>query len=172
MMFELEQEVSLLHEVGVFVVKSIEHQELVVQDEFGFEQRVAIKFVVPRKPIDAKVVVIKNEDQSRTKTTTGKMVQESVIDLHAEALDLPASLQTHVLLLSQLSAFKKFCNLQYQQRTPRFKVIHGAGEGRLKHEISVLVNANPGLQMHDAQWHNGQVGASYIELKLSKFEPF
>jgi hypothetical protein len=171
-MFELEQEVGLLHEVGVFVVKSIEHHELVVQDEFGFNQRVAIKFVVPRKPIDAKVLVVKKEDQIKLKMTAAKMTHESVIDLHAEALDLPATLQTHELLLSQLSAFKKFCNLQHQQRTPRFKVIHGAGEGRLKHEISVLVNANPGLQMHDAQWHNGQVGASYIELKLSKFEPF
>ena len=39
MMFELEQEVSLLHEVGVFVVKSIEHHELVVQDEFGLTAR-------------------------------------------------------------------------------------------------------------------------------------
>jgi hypothetical protein len=172
MMFELEQEVGLLHEVGVFVVKSIEHHELVVQDEFGFNQRVAIKFVVPRKPIDAKVLVVKKEDQIKLKMTAAKMTHESVIDLHAEALDLPATLQTHELLLSQLSAFKKFCNLQHQQRTPRFKVIHGAGEGSLKHEISVLVNANPGLQMHDAQWHNGQVGASYIELKLSKFEPF
>lgn len=171
MMFELGQEVSLLHEVGIFVVKSIEHHELVVQDEFGFEQRVAVKYVVPRKPIEAKVVVIKKEDQSRPKTNAGK-AQKSVIDLHAEALDLPTTLQTHELLLAQLSAFKKFCNLQFQQRKARFKVIHGSGEGRLKHEISVLVNAKPGLQMHDAQWHNGQVGASYIEMKLSKFEPF
>lgn len=171
MMFELGQEVSLLQEVGIFVVKSIEHHELVVQDEFGFEQRVAAKYVVPRKPIEAKVVVIKKEDQSRPKTNAGK-AQESVIDLHAEALDLPTTLQTHELLLAQLSAFKKFCNLQFQQRKARFKVIHGSGEGRLKHEISVLVNAKPGLQMHDAQWHNGQVGASYIEMKLSKFEPF
>lgn len=171
MMFELGQEVSLLHEVGIFVVKSIEHHELVVQDEFGFEQRVAVKYVVPRKPIEAKVVVIKKEDQSRPKTNAGK-AQESVIDLHAEALDLPTTLQTHELLLAQLSAFKKFCNLQFQQRKARFKVIHGSGEGRLKHEISVLVNAKPGLQMHDAQWHNGQVGASYIEMKLSKFEPY
>lgn len=171
MMFELGQEVSLLHEVGVFVVKSIEHHDLVVQDEFGFEQRVAIKFVVPRKPIDTKVVVIKKVDQSRPKTNAGK-AQESVIDLHAEALDLPATLQTHELLLAQLSAFKKFCNQQYQQRSTRFKVIHGAGEGRLKKEIGLLVNAKAGLQMHDAQWHYGQVGASYIEMKLSKFEPF
>ena len=172
MMFELEQEVSLLHEVGVFVVKSIDHHELVVQDEFGFEQRVAIKFVVPRKPIVAKVLVVKKEDQIKLKTTAAKMTHESVIDLHAEALVLPATLQTHELLLAQLSAFKKFCNLQHQQRTPRFKVIHGAGEGRLKKEIGILVNAKDGLQMHDAQWHNGQVGASYIEMKLSKFEPF
>ena len=157
--------------MGVFIVKSIELHELVVQDEFGFEQRVAVKYVVPRKPIEAKVVVIKKEDQSRPKTNAGK-AQESVIDLHAEALDLPTTLQTHELLLAQLSAFKKFCNLQFQQRKARFKVIHGSGEGRLKHEISVLVNAKPGLQMHDAQWHNGQVGASYIEMKLSKFEPF
>ncbi len=171
MMFELGQEVSLLHEVGVFIVRSIEGSVLLLEDEFGFEQRVAVGLVVPRKPIKATSIAVKKEDQSRPKTTAGK-AHESVIDLHAEALDLPATLQTHELLLSQLSAFKKFCNQQFQQRKARFKVIHGSGEGRLKHEISVLVSAKPGLKMHDAQWHNGQVGASYIEMKLSKFEPF
>ena len=171
-MFEIGQKVSLLHEVGVFIVRSIEGSVLLLEDEFGFEQRVAVGLVVPRKPIKATSIAVKKEDQIKAKKTAEKNTLESAIDLHAEALNLPPTVQTHELLLAQLLAFKKFCNLQHQQRITRFKVIHGSGEGRLKHEISVLVSAKPGIQMHDAQWHNGQVGASFIELQLSKFEPF
>jgi hypothetical protein len=51
-------------------------------------------------------------------------------------------------------------------------VIHGAGEGRLKQEIKQLVLPRNGISMHDAQWSNGAVGTSRIELILSAFVPF
>jgi hypothetical protein len=174
MIFEVGQEVSILHETGVFIVLKIEESNLVLQDEFGFTQQMAKHFVVARKSIASHKIVIKDEQIAAKHTSAKQAVLKEIptIDLHAEALGLSAQLQAHDLFLAQMSAFKKFCNLQYQQRTQKFKVIHGAGEGKLKQEINLLVQAKVGLQMHDAQWHNGAVGASIIEMILSKFERF
>ncbi len=74
--------------------------------------------------------------------------------------------------MAQISAFKDFCNEQFQKRNTRFVVIHGAGEGKLKNEIGLLCRGKSGIAMHDAQWSNGTVGASRIELMLSRFEKF
>ena len=173
MMFEVGQEVSILHETGVFKVLEIEDGQLTLQDEFGFNQKIASNLVVSRKAVSTNKLIVKDTTSSAS-TSTKKSPQKSepFIDLHAEALGLSAQLQAHDLLLAQMSAFKKFCNLQHQQRVQKFKVIHGAGEGRLKQEIRMLVQGKAGLQMHDAQWHHGAVGASIIEMILSKFERF
>ncbi|MEY2651985.1 MAG: hypothetical protein RLZZ321_1078 [Bacteroidota bacterium] len=173
MMFEVGQEVSILHETGVFKVLEIEAGQLTLQDEFGFSQKIAPHLVVPRKAVSIGKLIVKDAT-SPVSTSTKKSPQKSepFIDLHAEALGLSAQLQAHDLLLAQMSAFKKFCNLQHQQRVQKFKVIHGAGEGRLKKELRLLVQGKEGLQMHDAQWHHGAVGASIIEMILSKFERF
>ena len=173
MMFEVGQEVSILHETGVFKILEIEAGQLILQDEFGFSQKIAPHLVVPRKAVSIGKLIVKDATSSAS-TSTKKSPQKSepFIDLHAEALGLSAQLQAHDLLLAQMSAFKKFCNLQHQQRVQKFKVIHGAGEGRLKQEIRLLVQGKEGLQMHDAQWHHGTVGASIIEMILSKFERF
>jgi len=173
MMFEVGQEVSILHETGVFKVLEIEAGQLTLQDEFGFSQKIAPHLVVSRKAVSIGKLIVKDATSSAS-TSTKKSPQktEPFIDLHAEALGLSAQLQAHDLLLAQMSAFKKFCNLQHQQRVQKFKVIHGAGEGRLKQELRLLVQGKEGLQMHDAQWHHGAVGASIIEMILSKFERF
>jgi DNA-nicking Smr family endonuclease len=173
MMFEVGQEVSILHETGVFKVLEIEAGQLTLQDEFGFSQKIASNLVVPRKAVSTNKLIVKDASSSAN-TSIKKSQQKSdpYIDLHAEALGLSVQLQAHDLLLAQMSAFKKFCNLQHQQRVQKFKVIHGAGEGRLKQEIRMLVQGKAGLQMHDAQWHHGAVGASIIEMILSKFERF
>jgi hypothetical protein len=40
MMFEVGQEVSILHETGVFKVLEVEAGSLTLQDEFGFSQKI------------------------------------------------------------------------------------------------------------------------------------
>ena len=173
MMFEVGQEVSILHETGVFKVLEIEKGSLTLQDEFGFSQKIAPHLVVARKAVStAKLIVKDNINLVPTSTKKSPQKSEPIIDLHTDALGLSAQMQAHDLLLAQMSAFKKFCNLQHQQRIQKFKVIHGAGEGKLKQEIRLLVQGKEGLQMHDAQWHHGAVGASIIEMILSKFERF
>ncbi|MBM3916224.1 MAG: hypothetical protein FJ349_01265 [Sphingomonadales bacterium] len=170
------QEVVVLQETGIFKVAVIEHSHLVLEDENGFTYRYHQTQVAARQHIPSEHLPIKDV-QTVKKVVLNKdqrpgNLQLPTIDLHAENLNLPIGLGVHDILLAQLSAFKNFCNAQHRSRKTKFLVIHGAGEGRLKQEIRGLVNSRLGIQMHDAQWSNGAVGASQIELVLHQFECF
>ena len=70
----------------------------------------------------------------------------------------------------QVKKFREFINLNLSKRKTKVLVIHGIGEGRLKSEIASILNT-PGYDMHDANYSPEGVGASYIEITLSRAEP-
>jgi hypothetical protein len=59
-----------------------------------------------------------------------------------------------------------------QKKTNRFIVIHGVGEGKLIQEIRFLIQSKEGFSLHDANYSPRGVGASFIEIQLSKATPF
>jgi hypothetical protein len=170
------QEVGVLREAGVFKVCSIEKEHLVLEDEIGFSYRYLKQEVVARQQIS--VDQISPKDLQAKITSVAKKVEVSkernlpFIDLHSEELSIPNHLPAHDVFLVQINAFKNFCNGQAQRRNAKFIVIHGAGEGRLKQEIRQICNGKEGVSVHDAQWSNGAVGASRIELVLHLFKGF
>ena len=176
MSWYIGQEVSVLHETGTFKIKKIEQNQMVLEDEHGFDYTFSKSLVVVRQPIETHSLKPKEQywphKPTHLKQQSPKNQQLPTIDLHAENLNLPQDINTHAIFLAQLSAFKNFCNLQAQQRRSKFIVIHGAGEGKLKTEIGILCKGKQGISMHDAQWSNGRVGASQIELILQQFEKF
>jgi dsDNA-specific endonuclease/ATPase MutS2 len=72
----------------------------------------------------------------------------------------------------QIDTFKRFTNQMILKKNPRFIVIHGVGEGKLIQEIRSLINTKEGFGIHDANYSPRGVGASYIEIQLSKATPF
>ena len=170
------QEVGVLREAGVFIVCSVEKEHLVLEDEIGFTYRYLKQDVVARQQIN--IDQITSKDFQVKITTAAKKIEVSkernlpFIDLHSEELSIPSHLPAHDVFLAQIKAFKSFCNGQAQRRNTKFIVIHGAGEGRLKQEIRQICNGKEGISVHDAQWSNGAVGASRIELLLQQFKGF
>lgn len=170
------QEVGILREAGVFIVCSVEKEHLVLEDEIGFTYRYLKQDVVARQQIN--IDQITSKDFQVKITTAAKKIEVSkernlpFIDLHSEELSIPSHLPAHDVFLAQIKAFKSFCNGQAQRRNTKFIVIHGAGEGRLKQEIRQICNGKEGISVHDAQWSNGAVGASRIELLLHQFKGF
>lgn len=176
MSWSIGQQVGLLRETGIFTIQAIETAHLVLEGADGFSYRCLKAEVVVRKQIEVSAAaLLENQTASDfeiKKTDKIKGKQLPFIDLHAEELSLSRQLAVHDVFLAQLSAFKRFCNQQAQHRQSKFIVIHGAGQGKLKQEIRMLCDAKVGISMHDAQWSNGAVGASRIELILQKFETF
>ena len=170
------QEVGILREAGVFKVCSVEKEHLVLEDEIGFTYRYLKQDVVARQQIN--IDKITSKDLQVKSTSLAKKVEVSkernlpFIDLHSEELSIPSHLPAHDVFLAQIKAFKSFCNGQAQRRNTKFIVIHGAGEGRLKQEIRQICIGKEGMSVHDAQWSNGAVGASRIELLLHQFKGF
>ena len=170
------QEVGVLREAGVFKVCSVEKEHLVLEDEIGFTYRYLKQDVVARQQIN--IDKITSKDLQVKSTSLAKKVEVSkernlpFIDLHSEELSIPSHLPAHDVFLAQIKAFKSFCNGQAQRRNTKFIVIHGAGEGKLKQEIRQICNGKEGMSVHDAQWSNGAVGASRIELLLHQFKGF
>ena len=170
------QEVAVLREAGIFKVLAIEEESLLLEDENGFTYRYMKLEVVLRQPINTDK--LSSKDMEAKSPSVSKNVAASrdrklpLIDLHAEELSIPSHLSAHDVFLAQISAFKNFCNGQAQRRNTKFIVIHGAGEGKLKQEIRQICNGAVGISIHDAQWSNGAVGASQIELLLGQFKGF
>ncbi len=172
-MFSIGEYVSLLKEEGKFKILTLKNDTVFIEDEYGFEREIQLKELVKRReiplPINFQSKDNKQEQKSKAKNTS----DIPLIDLHMEMLEVPTNnMNTHDIFLHQIHVFKKFTNKMIQLQHPKFIVIHGVGEGKLKNEIKLLVNGNNGLIMHDANYSNRGVGASLIEIIKSKVSAF
>lgn len=173
MHFQQNEEVSILNEAGIYRVLRAEGTFLWLEDEHGFDRKVAVEFVVRRKQIN--VQKVSNKDNSAVHSAKKAVKNERIpsIDLHHHELNLDERfLSKHEILTAQLDSFKQFCNRMIQLKTKRFRVVHGIGEGKLKMELRTLVQGKDGLSMHDDQVTRGKVGASLIEIQFSVARPF
>lgn len=168
MLFQQFEEVSILHESGVFRVLRAEDTFLWLEDEHGFERKVSVQLVVRRKPIQVEKVPQKDLEKPVKSTLSTTVESIPSIDLHHHELQLDERfLSKHDILTAQIAAFKHFYNQMIQLKMKRFRVVHGIGEGRLKSELRILVQGKVGVVMHDDQVSRGKVGASLIEIQSS-----
>ena len=173
MHFQQFEEVSILNESGLYRVLRAEDAFLFLEDEHGFERKIAVEFVVRRKQIQVHKVPMKDHVVSNISKKSSRTEQIPCIDLHHHELNLDERfLSKHDILVAQTDAFKRFCNQMIQTKVKRFRVVHGIGEGRLKTELRVLVQGKDGLSMHDDQVTRGKVGASLVEIQTSIARPF
>lgn len=162
--------VSHLHESGKYTVIDVRRTTCLLLDEFGFEIEVALEFIVPRRNIETAII---QKDENKPSKSLGTKDEIPAIDLHIEELVSNSNgWSAHEKLTFQVNCFKQFANKMIAKRQKKFRIIHGAGEGRLKNEIRILLQGKKGFTMHDDQYSFGRVGASLIELQLSSVEPF
>jgi dsDNA-specific endonuclease/ATPase MutS2 len=170
--FGVGEKISILDESGIFTIKEIQACKVRIEDEFGFEQWIEKKFLVKRRDISFEIVQVKDDMSNQNTKNVLKINSIPEIDLHIENLiKKHSNLSAHEKFILQMDQFKRFTNQMIQQKVTKFRVIHGAGEGKLKSEISNLIKSKNGITMHDDNFANGKVGASIIELKVTKVNP-
>ena len=175
MQFKVGDIVSLLHQTGKYTILEINHTKITIQDEHGFTYKIDSSGLVQQRPITVLEVPSFEKDVNvNSKGFPLKTKNEYFeIDLHIEALiSKDAGLSAHDKFLKQIQSFKEFTNLMIEKRQKKFRIIHGAGEGKLKNEIRSMLTIRKGFTMHDDQYSFGRVGASIIEIKLSVAEKF
>ena len=93
------------------------------------------------------------------KSKASKRITE--IDLHHKGKKLP----THEILAQQIQQFKKALNNAIAKQQSELTVIHGYGEGRLKHEIERILQKNK-IPFSEAPYVKyGQDAATIVFLK-------
>ena len=171
MNFIIGEQVSILNETGSYKVIGVESTYLVIEDEHGFDRNVPRTMIAKSKPVITRNVVLKDHDKELSKGERKRKEMVPCIDLHMESLlDVDHHMSSFDKLNLQVKTFREFINLNLSKRKTKVLVIHGIGEGRLKSEIASLLN-RPGYDMHDANYSPVGVGASYIEITLSRAEP-
>ena len=171
MNFSIGEQVSILNETGSYKVIGVESTYLIIEDEHGFDRNVPRTMIAKSKPVITRNVV--HKDHEKDLSVVGKKRKEMVpcIDLHMESLlEGDHHMTSFDKLNLQVKTFREFINLNLSKRKTKVLVIHGIGEGRLKSEIASILN-RPGYDMNDANYSPEGVGASYIEITLSKAEP-
>lgn len=171
--FHISERVTILNETGFFTVLEIRGENLLLEDEFGFERMVLRSVVCKTQRIDVNEVSHKDSIGVSTKLVLndGELPQ---IDLHSEALEDRGVVmrKEEAVLEIQVKEFKLFCNRMIDQRQTRFRVVHGIGAGILRQEIRNLLKGRKGFTLHDDQVSFGRVGASLVELRLREVEKF
>lgn len=113
----------------------------------------------------SKILFQKNRSELQTKKSkphnTNKIME---IDLHIhELLDNYKRMSNAEIVNYQLSYFQKKLNEAYKNNYHKLVVIHGVGNGRLKHEVRSLLDSQ-GIKYYDGSYSKYGFGATEVEL--------
>jgi dsDNA-specific endonuclease/ATPase MutS2 len=177
MKFEIGEEVSFLYEKGEGkIVKILSKNEVLLVDDFGFEQTYDIKFLVKKigKSIQEKMNVPLKDEEFKPKHKKHSVIQDKTtkkdyweLDLHIEQLtDVYRGLSNFEILSIQLRAFKNFLARAKANNIQKLVIIHGVGEGILKNEIRNHLASLTIYDFFDASYLEYGKGATEIRLKF------
>ena len=189
MSYQVGDKVRFLNADGSGVItKVIDSNNVEVKNEFGFEEIYNVKELVSdRSEEDYKTENSSFDEEVKLKLKADKNSssfnklnkkfkhlnklihkERPVIDLHIEKLiDSHIGMSNSQILNIQMSHFKSFLNHSIAKKSRKIVVIHGVGEGVLRHEIRKEIDIyHPNFEFHDAAYNEFGYGATEIRLIL------
>lgn len=173
MKFEPGEKVVVIHDTVRGIVKAVNGERVLIEDEDGFERdyrssELTVWRTVEEYPVDSKLLK-KETLRHRPRPSSRPSAPSHVIDLHIEALTADHSRWTnHEILMRQLSACKEFIQGALRRRERKIVLIHGKGQGVLKAEIHLHLHQlrevhGLRLQYHEASFSDyGRGGATEV----------
>ncbi len=149
------------------IISIIDEQQAVV-DFFDGEESIVSSDVEVFKPTDnpclkPSQVLFKTPEKQKTKPKTAETLFDFQnrknkfsyeIDLHAEQLFANHDTKDYRELLPlQISRLRNFLSQAVTLRVQRVYVIHGVGSGRLKSEVSSVLNQMPEVTQYKNEYH-------------------
>ena len=185
--FNIGDKVRFLNSDGYGIIKNIlSSNKVELENEFGFEEIHSMKNLVPvRSEEDYQTDNLMFQNQVYKKINAEKSASQTaslkkkfkhlddygkknrdIIDLHVENLiDSHTGMSNAEILILQMTHFRRFLNKSIAKKHKRIVIIHGVGEGVLRHEIRKeldIYHAN--LEYHDASYNEFGYGATEIRL--------
>lgn len=170
MKYQVGQQVVFLHEEGGGVIKAVtERAQYIIQDEFGFDRLYSEQDLAPvyndKFEVDEKVIE-ERKDPQKEQSKPNRSGNEWQIDLHIEELvDDHSQMSNYEILQLQMRKLRLFVLEAQDRKIRKIIVIHGVGEGVLKHEVVSYLKSVPGSETFDGNyWEYGQ-GATVALLR-------
>jgi DNA-nicking Smr family endonuclease len=173
MSFQIGQKVVFLHENGGGVIKEISSNGLfVVEDEDGFDRKYKASQLALVHGEHGEIGEIGEgeiEHESHDfpkRQSTKRTSKEWLIDLHIETLiEDHSGMSNYDILKLQMNRLRSFVMEAQDRMVRRIVVVHGVGEGVLKHEVVTYFKGIPGTETFDGNyWEYGQ-GATVAILR-------
>lgn len=188
-MFKVGDIVKFLNEEGEGKVVSLQGDFVIVEDNFGFENKYPFKELVPNAKyedyqlgsaatnqhikeeirantyakIDASIVKAANDLEAYAQE--GRTWQ---IDLHIEELiDSHRGMNNSEILLIQVNRLRHFLYEAIERKVRKLIIIHGKGEGVLRHEVRDTLNGYDNMEYYDASYSKFGGGATEVIVKYN-----
>ena len=187
MNFKIGDKVRFLNSDGHGIItKILDLERVELENNFGFLEEYKIsKLVLERKQEDYQTENLAFDKEIKSKINAEKTNNKNfdlkrkfrhlqryeskeivVLDLHIENLiDSHNGMSNSGILKIQMSHFKSFLNKSIDKKHRKIVVIHGVGEGILRHEIRKELDIyHPYFEYYDASYDEFGYGATEIRL--------
>lgn len=177
MRFKIGEEVSFLQEEGSGkVIEILSHDMCLIQDDTGFNRPFPVSQLVKSYGNQSEHLdkgafeFLSDEELNATRQTqSDKKVTRKVdfweIDLHThELMDTEAGMSSAELLRYQLSCLRSFFREARAKRMKKLVIIHGVGQGFLRHEVRDFLSKQEGVEFYDADFREYGKGATEVKL--------
>jgi len=187
MNFKIGDKVRFLNSDGHGIItKILDSERVELENNFGFLEKYKIYELVPeRKQEDYQTENLAFDQEIKSKIKSDKTNNKNfdlkrkfrylesyeskervVLDLHIENLiDSHNGMSNSAILKIQMSHFKDFLNKSIDKKQRKIVVIHGVGEGVLRHEIRKELDIyHPYFEYYDASYDEFGYGATEIRL--------
>tara|TARA_B110000093_G_C12783935_1_gene331719 strand:- start:63 stop:641 length:579 start_codon:yes stop_codon:yes gene_type:complete len=188
MIFNVGDKVRFLNSDGYgIIIKILGSNTVELENNFGFQEEYEIsELVSERKQEDYQTENLSFDYQIKSKINAEKNSKKNldlkrkfkhlekygskervVIDLHIENLiDTHNGMSNSEILKIQMTHFKLFLNKSIDKKQRKIVVIHGVGEGILRHEIRKELDIyHPYFEYYDASYDEFGYGATEIRLE-------
>ena len=168
------------------ITKILDLERVELENNFGFLEEYKISELVPeRKQEDYQTENLAFDKEIKSKINAEKTNNKNfdlkrkfrhlerygskeivVLDLHIENLiDSHNGMSNSAILKIQMTHFKTFLNKSIDKKQRKIVVIHGVGEGVLRHEIRKELDIyHPYFEYYDASYDEFGYGATEIRL--------
>jgi len=187
MNFKIGDKVRFLNSDGHgIIIKILDSQRVELENNFGFQEEYKISEIVPeRNQEDYETENLAFDNEVKSKINAEKINKKNfdlktkfrhlekygskervVLDLHIENLiDSHQGLSNSAILKIQMTNFKDFLKKSIYKKQRKIVVIHGVGEGVLRHEIRKELDIyHPYFEYFDASYDEFGYGATEIRL--------
>lgn len=165
MKYSVGDTIAYLNTTGTGTVKEIKGEEVLVEDENGFDNWYHQRDLVIRKRIE--VGEVPQKDAPVRKSAEPRALRPGTYekDLHFPSLvDFPKNYTNRQMLDIQINAARNAIEHARRSGIKKVILIHGVGEGVLREEIHSMLERMDKLQFYDASYDKYGSGATEVEL--------